>query len=270
MKQHQLFAIGPFCLALAAHAAELPDCGLSTAPSWGGARILERMRPSADAGAMLDISGNLRNGTPLSFSRDDAVLVADVSLSATRTTLIPSAELRLKSSWPLSFGFRFAAQRPIAVAGEVKSDDGRKLLVARGIDGQVLFIDEQGTFCNKALNARSQPPVWAMGTLSQEPDDVSIQAAVVEERKKEGSVRIIFNGVGAGQLSFQEVWVNGSTVVSSQTRNFDQFAKAIKVGPFDFEVLDVANGKVTLRFDIAQRSPANMAELARLPLRPVR
>jgi hypothetical protein len=89
----------------------------------------------------------------------------------------------------------------------------------------------------------------------------------VEQPGGSGSLRIIFNGVGAGQMSFQEVWVSGSTVVASQARNFDQFAKAIKIGPFAFEVLDVSAGKVTLRYDIPERFPANADDLGKLPLR---
>lgn len=265
--------IGLTCAALATQAAwatELPDCGLDTSPAWGGARILERARPSADVATLLSVSGNLRNGTPLTFSRDDAVLVADLLVSNTRQTLIPAGDISVKSSWMLSFSYKFAALQPIPVYGEVKLEDGRKLLLIRSKEAQVLFLDEQGHFCNKALNATSRPHVWAAGTLSLESPETALESKVVEEKSKEGSLRIIFTGAGAGQLSFQEVWVHGPTIVSSQSRNFDQFAKRIKIGPFDFEVLEVADGKVTLRYDIPERSPARMADLARLPLRAVR
>ena len=52
---------------------------------------------------------------------------------------------------------------------------------------------------------------------------------MVEEPGSEGSVRVIFNGVGGGQMGFQEVGVNGATVVASMPHDFDQFAKTIKV-----------------------------------------
>jgi hypothetical protein len=81
-----------------------------------------------------------------------------------------------------------------------------------------------------------------------------------------GSLRIIFNGIAAGQISFQEVWVNGPTVIKSSARNFDQFAKSVKIGPFAFEVLSAAQGKVTLRYEISERSPISDAEVQELPL----
>ncbi len=254
-------------VATCAAAAELPDCKLD---HWGESKILERSRPTADSSLLLTVAGKLQNGTALTFARDEPVLVGDLTVSTTRLTLVPSAELRLKSSWVLSFSYRFPAGAPIPVSREVKSDDGRKFLVVRSADNQVLFLDDQGRFCSKALNAKSSPAVWAAGTLSQEPEAVVLEHRVVEEPRSVGAMRIIFNGVGSGQLSFQEVWVNGATVVRSQARNFDQFAREIRIGPFAFEVLAVADGKVTLRYDIPERASVSATDLAGLPLRPAR
>ena len=102
-----------------------------------------------------------------------------------------------------------------------------------------------------------------------ETDDVALESRVVEEPGSEGSVRVIFNGVGGGQMGFQEVWVNGTTVVASIAHNFDQFAKTIKVGPFAFDIVEVAGGKVTLRYEIAERAAVNSTEARKWPMRTV-
>ena len=250
-------------------AAELPDCKLETGGLLGS-RILERLRPTAEAGAYLNVSGKLRNGENLSFAKDDPVIVADLTVSRTRTVLVPATDINLKSSWALSFGFGFAAKAPLLVQGEVTLDDGRRFRLIQTKQRQVLFIDEQGHFCNKALNAVSAPAAWAAGTLSLETDDVALESRVVEEAGAEGSVRVIFNGVGGGQMSFQEVWVNGATVVTSISHNFDQFAQSVKVGPFSFDIVEVAGGQVTLRYQIADRAPVNSVEVRKWPMRTFR
>jgi hypothetical protein len=251
-------------------ATELPDCNLAGPFSFRPSSILERSRPTADATTLLSVSGRLHNGAALTFARDEPVLVADLSVSTTRLTLVPTKDITLKSSWALSFSYHFPANVPITAFGEIKLDESRKLLAVRTQEAQVLFVDEQGRFCNKALNAKSLPNVWAAGILSQQPSDAAIIRRIAEEGKTAAGFRVIFNGVSGGQLSFQEVWVNGSTVIASQQRNFDQFAKRIKVGPFAFDVLGVAGGKVTLRYEIPERAPMSAQELARLPLRVLR
>ncbi len=250
-------------------AAELPDCKLE-AGRLLGSRILERMRSSADAATFLNVAGALRNGENLTFGKDDPVIVADLKASRTRTVLVPAADINLKSSWVLSFSFGFPAKMPLPVKGEVVLNDGRRFRLIQTKERQVLFIDEHDHFCNKALNAVSAPVAWAAGTLSMEADDVALESRVVEEPGSEGSVRVIFNGVGGGQMGFQEVWVNGATVVASIAHNFDQFAKTIKVGPFAFDIVEVSGGKVTLRYEIAERAPVNSAEARTWPMRTVR
>lgn len=250
-------------------AAELPDCKLETGGLLGS-RILERVRPSADAASYLNVAGKLRNGENLSFAKDDPVIVADLKLSRTRTVLYPAADVNLKSSWVLSFSFGFPAKMPLPVQGEVTLDNGRRFRLIQTKQRQVLLIDDQDHFCNKALNATSSPAAWAAGTLSTEGDDVALESRVVEEPGLEGSVRVIFNGVGGGQLGFQEVWVNGATVVASIAHNFDQFAKTIKVGPFTFDIIEVSGGKVTLRYEIAERAAVSGAEARKWPMRTVR
>jgi hypothetical protein len=64
--------------------------------------------------------------------------------------------------------------------------------------------------------------------------------------------------------------INGATVVASIAHNFDQFAKTVKVGPFAFDIVEVSGGKVTLRYEIAERATANGAEARKWPMRAVR
>jgi hypothetical protein len=68
-------------------------------------------------------------------------------------------------------------------------------------------------------------------------------------------------------MSFQEVWVSGPTILSSTARNFDQFARSVRIGPFTLEVVEAAAGNVTLRYEIAERAVVKATDLAKLPLR---
>lgn len=65
-------------------------------------------------------------------------------------------------------------------------------------------------------------------------------------------------------------WEIGATVVASIAHNFDQFAKTVKGGPFAFDIVEVSGGKVTLRYEIAERAPVDSAEARKWPMRTIR
>lgn len=268
MKVHILIGavlIGAMAKALA---VELPECnldGVMVAP-----RFLERLRPTADAGTYLNVAGKLRNGENLAFAKDDPVIVADIKVTSTQQALFPITDVSFKSSWVMSPGLSLPAQTQLVVQGELTLNDGRHFRYVQTRQRLGLVVDDQGRICNKMLNAVSPPPTWSLGTLSQQPADAAFEVRGIEETTSEGGVRVIFNGVGGGQMGFQEVWVNGATVVASIAHNFDQFAKTIKVGPFTFDIIEVSGGKVTLRYEIAERAPVSGAEARKWPMRAVR
>jgi hypothetical protein len=66
------------------------------------------------------------------------------------------------------------------------------------------------------------------------------------------------------------IWVNGTTVVASIASNFDQFAQSVKVGLFTFGIVEVAGGRDSLRYLIAERAPVNVSDARKWPLRAVR
>lgn len=258
------------CLVLAAcatagsaSAAELPDCQIESGTV---TRILERVRSSVDTMRFLNVSGPLRSGTEVVYAKDDAVLAVDLKLTQTYPVLIPSGEIVLKSSWPLNPDYKFEAKSPLSASQELQLQDGRLFRVIRTKGGMALLLNDQDKFCNRVVNGKVSPKMWAMGTVSQESADVTFERNLIEEQTHTGSMRIIFNGISAGQMSFQEVWVNGAIVMQSKVLNFDQFAKVVKIPPFQFEVLEAANGTVKLRYDIGERMPAEGLQLGRLPM----
>jgi hypothetical protein len=180
--------------------------------------------------------------------------------------LIPDSDIVVRNSWLLSPGFRFPAGRPLVVPKQLRLADDTVFSLVELKGGSTLFVDETGQICNKALNSGASPNVWMAGTLSQESSG-RFERQIIERETGTGSIRIVFNGVSGGVLSFQEVWVNGPTVVKSLVRNFDQFAKTIALGPFTFEVIEAANGRVTLRYEIAERGSVGTDVLSKMPLR---
>ena len=109
MKHRFAAATVLICTTAALAAAELPDCKLE-AGGLLGPRVRDRMRTLPDAATSLNVVGNLRNGENLTFAKDDPVIVADLKATRTRTVLVPTADVSLKSSWALSFSFSFPAR----------------------------------------------------------------------------------------------------------------------------------------------------------------
>jgi hypothetical protein len=162
----------------------------------------------------------------------------------------------------MSPNYRLQGGVPIDLPTQVKNPAGQVFYSVR-FDNMMIFMDEEGRFCNKAFNYGSESQVWAMGTLSQTAA-VPIDLKLTERPVKTIGMRVIFNGINAGQISFQEVWVSGATILNSQTRNFDQFAKEVEIGPFKFAVLGTVGDKIKLQYDIATRFQPTSEQLSRM------
>jgi hypothetical protein len=260
--------LGATALALASAtclAVDLPDCRLESSSLVSSTK--QAARRAGDSAQLLAVSAkNLRNGVDISYGKDEPVVAADLTVISVVPALIPDADIVVRNSWLLSPGFRFPAGRPLVVPKQLRLADDRVFSLVELKGGSTLFVDDTGQICNKALNSGASPNVWMTGTLSQESSG-RFERQIIERETGTGSIRIVFNGVSGGVLSFQEVWVNGSTVVKSLVRNFDQFAKTIALGPFAFEVIEAANGRVTLRYEIAERGPVGTDVLSKMPLR---
>lgn len=256
-------------LTLAAHvrAAELSDCGFKPSFLQGADPILSAVRPPAGNTTMMKVTGDLHNGLAQTFTAEDPVLVADVSLSTTRTVVTPTADIRLKSSMFLGNDFFFPANVPIPVIGQVRGSDGNFLLLIMTGTQQILLVDHTSHFCSRSINMMSRPYVWTLGTLSQTDPDAAVRLQLLDSDPVQASVRVIFGGVSAGQMRFEELWVRGGRVLSTTTHTFDQFAASIDIGPFTFEVLKVGAGQVTLRYDIPALAPVDRSRLPAMQAR---
>ena len=246
--------------AAAAGAEPLQEC-----KSLGGvvSRLMESLRPASDSAQLLAIAGPLmRNGEVLSYGKDDPVLAVDVKVIRAVPVLVSSSDLYLKSSWFLSTSYRFKSGEPLNVQWSVATANGESFSVIRLV-GSALFVDSQGRICNSALNTSSSPNVWMAGTLSQEGPPFVLDRKVTEQDGPAiGSLRVIFNGVNAGALNFQEVWVNGATVVRSVARGHSiSSPKSVKIGPVTMQVLGINEGRVSLRYEIPDRSIIEADEL---------
>lgn len=110
-------------------------------------------------------------------------------------------------------------------------------------------------------------PFWSHGAAT-EPADATFEPKLREDVADSAGLRVIFNGTSAGQLNFQEVWTNGSAIRSSITKSFDQFAKSVRIGLLDFDVVAITDGKITLRYNVQERFQVKADEVAKVGLRP--
>ena len=239
-------------LSTSAIAADLADCKLDQSNFPGQA--LRGLTRKAQTRYFLEVEGTLKNGTEITYGRDEAVLNVDLRIVRTSPALTPSSDVTLKSSWALSPSFRFAKGLPMRSWAEVEAADGRRFGLLEMKDGSVLFFDQANEFCNKVLSNKPDVKVWQAGTLSKEPADVTFDRSLQDDTTKTGSLRIIYLGSAAGAMKFQEVWVQGSKIGKSFGRTFDQFSRSIEIAGFQFDVVEAKGDKVTLKYAIANRT----------------
>ena len=239
-------------IAMSAPAQQVYDCKLSSNPLWSD--LLDRSKPAADVSQAVALEAKLRNGEAVSYKKEEPLLVASFRPFRTIPAIVPDIPVRLKNSWMLSPSFNFAAGKPLRFTNEVTLDDGRTFAALWLSDDSVLFIDRDGRFCDKVLNAKAKPVTWTAGTLSYDGPPFVLERKAIKTESSTIGLRIIFTGTSGGQIGFQEVWVSDSTVAKSTPRKFDQFAKAVTIAGLRFELVDVSADQVTVRYDISEKT----------------
>ena len=225
------------------------------------------LRMSPDANLLMTVQGKLRNNEQVTYGKDEPVVVADVQVLRTTPVIIPSADMVLKQDGFIALRLKLIGRRPLPAVQEIALPDGRVFSIVPVSQDHAVVATKASELCNVAISYRVPDPYWVHG-MQLDPPETTIETKVQEDVIDRAGVRIIFTGITAGQLNFQEVWVAGSSIRSSVTRSFDQFAKTVHVGLFDFEVIDVSPGNITLRYEIQDRGPVKAADVARVGLRP--
>lgn len=242
--------------ALLAAAADLPDCHVSTSPSGSHA--------TGTARYALLVDGALKNGVVATYAKDDPVLNTPIKVVRSSTAYTVAHDMKLHSSWALNPDYRFAGGQVIKVSKQLVLRDGRTFDVIVLNNGSILFVNDQGEFCNSA--GKVDNPIGLVGTLTKVPDDASITRTSADENFAEGSLRIIYGGSSAGAMHFQEIWVQGTHIVQTQDRVFDQFATQIEIAGFKFEVSEAKADSIKVRYDLPSRSEVPPDRLHDFPI----
>jgi hypothetical protein len=262
-------ALAALCAALGATAqafgAQAIDCQIEKSDYF--INVGSSLRMSPEANLLMTVRGKLRNNEQVTYEKDEPIVVADVQILRTTPGYIPSADIVLKQDGFIALRLKMPGKRPLSALQEIALPDGRLFSIVPVSQDHAVVATKAGELCNVAISYRVPDPYWVHG-MQLDPADATIESKIQEDVTDRAGVRIIFTGVAAGQLNFQEVWVSGSSIRSSVTRSFDQFAKSVHVGLFDFEVVDVSNGKITLRYEIQDRGPVKASDVAKAGLRP--
>ncbi len=228
---------------------ELPDCKFDSGTV--GSTFKGKFRAAHDASNLLEVKGDLKGGEEISYTKNSPVIVADLISKKIIPVFSPTSDFTLNSSSFMSPTFKFKTGKNINMPFEALSADGSVYRVVR-LEGRDLFLDSNNVFCNKVIFDDSRGQTWSLGTLTQDQPsifDINLTEFLVQTQ----SMRIIFTGVGMGQISFQQLLVNGSTIVETKTRNFDQFSKQIRIAPFTFDIIGIEGDAIKLRYAIPDR-----------------
>jgi len=225
------------------------------------------VRMSPDANLLMTVQGKIRNNEQVTYEKDEPIVVADVQIVRTTPVVIPGTDMTLKQDRFIGMKWKMPGKRPLPALQEIALPDGRVFLIVPVWQDHAFLATKNGELCSAGIGFGPTNASWVRD-LRSEPEDAAVEFKIREEVTDRAGVRIIFNGASGGQINFQEVWVAGSSIRSSVTRSFDLFAKSVYVGLFDFEVIDVSAGKITLRYQIQDRGTVKAADVTKAGLKP--
>lgn len=239
-------------------ASPTEDCRVD--PSENFVTVGRFVRPSGDAKFEFKVSGLLRNGESVRYERDDAVLVADVVVSRRGTAYVPSEDVTVQQKGFLPLRLQMKGSGPLPVQQEMALPDGRVFALLDVNEHALLVAPDTGVICDAAISHRVSKAFWVKGLEQVPPSARLVQTplGIVTDR---ASLRIVFTGISAGTINFQEVWVDKGRIKRSVPRSFDQFAKTVRIGLFQFEVVEAGRGSVSLRYDVKPEMEVSTAML---------
>ncbi len=246
--------------SVSSFAVELPDCRLGKIP-----QIHEspRIRPRAETTRLELDSVALKTGQEITYGRDEAVLNADFKVVKFGTVLVANSDFVVKSGWLTNRDFVFKKGQTINATRELLAKDGTALVVFYPVPDRVLFLTQDGEFCNQAMMADGREWHWAMGHLSRVPDEGRLQWQDSATEVASGRLRIIYTGSAAGAMHFQEVRVKGNQIASSTDRQFDQFATDIVIADLKFHVSAAKADSVRVSYDFGPQVDLGSARVGR-------
>ncbi len=238
--------------ACSASAADLPDCHLYKSPNYDHGGTFRP--PSLVRQLVLDAEA-LKTGQDITYARDEPVLNADYKLVSRGSALVATGDFVLKASWPTNPDFKFTKGQTISITRELVGPDGVGYPVYRPESEWLVFLTPDGEFCNRAVITR-RGVGWneAMGHWMRSPDDARLAWADTEAVMDSGRLRIIYMGLSAGAMHFQEVWVKGSQIVSSVDRQFDQFASTVQIAGLTFHVSSAKPDSIHISYDFGPQN----------------
>jgi hypothetical protein len=118
--------------------------------------------------ASLDAS-TLKAGQDVAYERVQPIVSSDYKIVSTSGALVATSDITLKSSWLTNSDFKITKGQVIHVAQELLMPDGTSYLVYYPVRDRVLFIKQDGEFCNQAMMVAGARWNWTMGYLSR-PD----------------------------------------------------------------------------------------------------
>ncbi len=237
-------------VATVANAVELPDCNISApdTPRSGG----HYLPHSATSRLELD-PATLKTGQEITYSRDAPVLNTDYRVVRSGSALVATDNFILKSSWVMNPDWKFRKGQTITAISDFMMPDGKIYTVFSPEPKMVLFMTPEGEFCNRTVKVEGNTWIWLVGKLSRQPESGTLTWQGTDDQTNSGRLRIIFTGASAGAMHFQEVWVKGSQIVSSNDRQFDQFATNISIGGLQFHVAEAKPDSVRISYDFGPK-----------------
>lgn len=199
----------------------------------------------------LDTKGDFRNGEVIAFSKDDRVVVAELTLVVQETLLLPSQLVRFNSGTFFPHNYSVLPDTGLDLTHPVVGNDGRTYRFSHFQGDNLLFIvRDDGVICDKMLSGDT-----LAGRVTETPEGAQWQERMADKPVFSGGFRVVFTGIADGTMSFQELWTNGSTIVKSIKRTFDQSATKVEIGPATLEIVGNGDGKIQVKTTVPDRMP---------------
>lgn len=121
-------------------AAALPDCHVSATIDGAPSKSVARYS--------LLVDGALKNGVTATYAKEEPVLSTPVKVVRSVAAYTVTGDMKLHSSWALNPDYRFTAGQMLKVDRQLSLRDGRTFDVVILSNGSILFVNDQGEFCN--------------------------------------------------------------------------------------------------------------------------
>lgn len=177
--------------------------------------------------------------------KDEALVNIELEITSEIESVSPDKDFSYTANF-LSPSFKYSKNEDYSVYAKFKSTDNEIYKII-SFGKYFHVVDSKGLICNSVGNSgpNDEHLSFIIYQYKSSNPNTIFTSKMSPDKKFNIGLRIIFLGVEAGAINFQEVWTKDGKILLSKKHSFDQFSSTINIAENPINIKNVSADSIT-------------------------